>query len=111
MAVVSSLPFCGARTSVTTFPEEQQDLERTSLAVLYSNVRSLRQAYGELCKTCTTHQPAIVCLTETHLFRRSWQITVVDLWNSIPADLLLKGEKEGWRTVLKDIQSFICTRP
>jgi len=44
-------------------------------------------------------------------FRRSWQITVVDLWNSIPADLLLKGEKEGWRTVLKDIQSFICTRP
>ena len=69
MAVVSSLPFCGARTSVTTFPEEQQDLERTSLTVLYSNVRSLRQAYGELCKTCTTHQPAIVCLTETHLFQ------------------------------------------
>ena len=69
MAVVSSLPFCGARPSVTTFPEEQQDLERTSLTVLYSNVRPLRQAYGELCKTCTTHQSAIVCLTETNLFQ------------------------------------------
>ena len=42
-------------------------------------------------------------------FRRSWQITVVDLWNLIPADLLLEGEKEGWRTVLRDIQKYICT--
>jgi len=38
------------------------------LTVLYSNVCSLRQAYGELCKTCSTLQPAIICLTETHLF-------------------------------------------
>ena len=50
------------------FPDEQQDSEGTSLTVLYSNVHSLRQAYGELCKTCSTLHPAIICLTETHLF-------------------------------------------
>ena len=63
----SSLPFCDIMTAVTSFPEEQQDSERTSLTVLYSNVHSLRQAYGELCKTCATLHPAMICLTETHL--------------------------------------------
>ena len=66
-----SLPFCDVTTPVTIFPDEQQDLEGTSLTVLYSNVRSLHQAYGELCKTCSTLRPAIVCLTETHLFEDS----------------------------------------
>jgi len=48
-------------------------------------------------------------------FRRSWQITVVDLWNLIAADLLLKGEKERWRTVLSDMYLYktiiirVCT--
>ena len=38
------------------------------MTVLYANVHLLRQAYGELCKTCLSLHPAIVCLTETHLF-------------------------------------------
>ena len=45
----STLPFCNVMTPVTLFPAEQQDLESTLLTVLYSNVRSLRQAYGKLC--------------------------------------------------------------
>ena len=39
------------------------------LTVLYSNIRSLRQAYGELCKTCSDLRPTMICLTETHLFK------------------------------------------
>ena len=54
-------------TLVTLLPEEQQDLERTSLIVLYSNICMLHQAYGELCKTCSTLHPTIICLTETDL--------------------------------------------
>ena len=40
-------------------------------------------------------------------FHRSWQAVVVNLWDSIPADILLRGKNDGWRTVLKDIQKFI----
>ena len=40
-------------------------------------------------------------------FHSSWQVVVVNLWDSIPADILLRGESDGWRTVLKDIQKFI----
>ena len=40
-------------------------------------------------------------------FHCSWQVAVVNLWDSIPADVLLRGESDGWRTVLKDIQLFI----
>ena len=40
-------------------------------------------------------------------FHRSWQAVVVNLWDSIPADILLRGESDRWRTVLKDIQKFI----
>ena len=36
-------------------------------------------------------------------FMCSWQATVL-LWNQLPADLLLCGEKDGWRTILKDVQ-------
>ena len=36
-------------------------------SILYSNVHSLRQAFGELCKTCLLYHPFFVCLTETHL--------------------------------------------
>ena len=54
-------------TPVTSFPEKQLDLERASLTVLYSNVRLLRQAYGDLCKTCATFHPTMICLTKTHL--------------------------------------------
>ena len=62
-----SLPFCDVMTLVTSFPEEQQDLERALLTVLYSNVCLLRQAYDELCKTCATLHPTMICLTKTHL--------------------------------------------
>ena len=30
-------------------------------------MHSLRQAFGELCKTCLLYHPFFVCLTETHL--------------------------------------------
>ena len=40
-------------------------------------------------------------------FRRSWQVTMVALWDSIPAELLLQGDCVGWRSVLKDIQRTI----
>ena len=49
-------------------PTEHQSLEKTSLTVLYCNVRGLRQACGELCKTCSELRPSIVCLTKKHLF-------------------------------------------
>ena len=42
-------------------------------------------------------------------FRRSWQVAVVTLWDSIPAELLLQGDCVGWRTVLKDIQRTIVS--
>ena len=62
------LPFCSASNSVNLHPNERQNLEKTSLLmVLYSNVRGLHQACGELCKTCSELRPYIVCLTETHL--------------------------------------------
>ena len=37
-------------------------------------------------------------------FLRSWQVTAVTLWDQLPADLLLRGERDGWRTILKDVQ-------
>ena len=61
------LLFCSALSLVNPRPKEQQNLEITSLTVLYSNVRGLHQAYGELCKSCLEVRPSLVCLTETHL--------------------------------------------
>ena len=37
-------------------------------------------------------------------FLCSWQVTAVTLWDQFPADLLLRGERDGWRTILKDVQ-------
>ena len=42
-------------------------------------------------------------------FRRSWQATIVILWDSIPAHLLLLGHSKGRRLVLKDLQRFISS--
>jgi len=42
-------------------------------------------------------------------FRRSWQATVIDLWDSIPPDILLQGHTSGWRSVLQDMQRCIMT--
>jgi len=40
-------------------------------------------------------------------FKRSWLATATDIWNGLPADMILRGEVSGWRTVLKDIQRYI----
>ena len=42
-------------------------------------------------------------------FKRSWLATAADIWNGLPADLILKKEACGWRTILKDVQRCICT--
>ena len=41
-----------------------------------------------------------------HVILEYWIVIV--LWDSIPAaSILLRGEREGWRSILKDIQKFI----
>ena len=40
-------------------------------------------------------------------FKRSWLAT--DIWNALPADLILQGEAGGWCTIFKDVQRCICT--
>ena len=42
-------------------------------------------------------------------FRRGWQAAVVDLWDSIPPNILLEGHTNGWRTLLQNIQRYIMT--
>ena len=42
-------------------------------------------------------------------FKLSWLATAADIWNGLPADLILQGEACGWRTILKDVQCCICT--
>ena len=42
-------------------------------------------------------------------FKRSWLATVADIWNELPADLILQGEASGWCTILKDVQHCVCT--
>ena len=42
-------------------------------------------------------------------FKRSWLATAADIWNALPADLILQGEVCGWHTIWKDVQRCICT--
>ena len=42
-------------------------------------------------------------------FKCSWLATAADIWNGLPADLILQGKACGWRTILKDVQRCICT--
>ena len=42
-------------------------------------------------------------------FKRSWLATAADIWNGLPAHLILQGEACGWCTILKDVQRWICT--
>ena len=43
-------------------------------------------------------------------FKCSWLATATDIWNGLPADMLLQGETYyGWYTILRDIQHFLCT--
>ena len=48
-------------------------------------------------------------ITTLDRFKRSWLATAADIWNGLPADLILQGETCGWRTILKDEQRCICT--
>ena len=40
-------------------------------------------------------------------FKCSLLATATDIWNSLPADMILRGEVSDWHTVLKDIQHYI----
>ena len=40
-------------------------------------------------------------------FTCSWQVTAVLLWNQLPAELSLRGERNGWRTILEDVQRLL----
>ena len=42
-------------------------------------------------------------------FKHSWLATAADIWNGLPADMIVQGEASGWRTILKDVQCCICT--
>ena len=43
-------------------------------------------------------------------FKRSRLATAAaDIWNGLPADVILQGEVSGWYTILKDVQHCICT--
>ena len=35
-------------------------------------------------------------------FKHSWLATATDIWNQLPANMILQGEASGWRTILKD---------
>ena len=43
-------------------------------------------------------------LKSLNCFIRGWQVTAVMCWNKLPANILLCGERDGWRTILKDVQ-------
>jgi len=47
--------------------ENQEGASSVQRFVLYSNVCSLCQAFGELSRVCALYRPLFVCLTETHL--------------------------------------------
>ena len=38
---------------------------------------------------------------------RSWQAVDIDLWDSIPSNILLQGNRSRWRTVLQDMQRYV----
>ena len=41
-------------------------------------------------------------------FKRSWLVTAADIWNGLPADVILQGEASGWCTILKEVQRSVC---
>ena len=42
-------------------------------------------------------------------FKRGWLSTAANIWNGLPADLILQGEASGQHTILKDVQHCVCT--
>jgi len=49
--------------------------------------------------------PCNFCILDR--FHCSWQAVVTDLWDSIPPNILLQGDINGWQSVLQDIRR--CT--
>ena len=41
-------------------------------------------------------------------FKRSWLATAADIWNGLPADMILQGGASGWHTILKEVQHSVC---
>ena len=41
-------------------------------------------------------------------FKHSWLATAPAIWNRFPAEILLRGETYGWRTILQEAQRCIC---
>ena len=41
--------------------------------------------------------------------KHSWLATAADIWNELPAYLILQGEASGWCSILKDVQRCVCT--
>ena len=42
-------------------------------------------------------------------FKRGWLATTADIWNGLPADMILQ-DVSSWHTVLKNIQCFACSK-
>ena len=40
----------------------------------------------------------------------AWLATAADIWNGLPADMILQGEASGWRTILKDACAALYMR-
>ena len=40
-------------------------------------------------------------------FKHSWLATAADIWNGLPADVILQEKASGWCTILKDMQHCI----
>ena len=40
-------------------------------------------------------------------FKCSWLATATDIWNGLPADMILQGKVSGWHTILKDRVLFL----
>ena len=61
-----SLPFCHGIIPLTVDLENLESASSLRCYILYSNVRSLCQASGELCRVCVLYHPLFVSLTEAH---------------------------------------------
>ena len=64
---------------------------------------------------CFVNFCIISCRTlDRFSLERSWMATAADIWNRLPADVIIQGEVSSWRTILKDVQCCIrltCIQP
>jgi len=45
------------------------------------------------------------------LFRRSFIGVIPDIWAAIPVELRMRGADQGWSTVMKLLQTYVCEMP